>query len=718
MGLAAARRLLVLSAVAWNLIALRPELEPVSYLDDGSVHQQMVRFAARQIGHGRLPLTSWFPYLGLGSPHFLHYQSLPAMLTGLAGLAIGPDAAYRWSLYLLLSLWPLTVYAAARLFGLGRAAAAAAAAMSPFLRSVIGLGYEQPAYVWVGYGVWTQLWASMTLPLAWGFSWRAVRRSGPVLPAVALVALTTAFHFETGYLALGGVVVMAAVADRPLLERARRGVILLGGSLLASAWVIVPVWAERYWAAKNEVLQGTPLVQGYGAGKVLGWLFSGRLLDNGRLPVLSLLALAGLALAFGRWRTRPEGRALIALLALSTVLSSGPNTFGSLMTSLPGGGDIFFRRFMMGIQLPALLLAGLGAAWCARAAYDMLRARIASRRDSGLGWSAGALLAAVVVLAPAWSQLDSAAGRNAAAISQQRRAEASSAPALDRLIEIVKRAGAGRAYAGMPSNWGAGFTLGAVPVFKYLESRDVDEVGYTLRTASLMTGPEYYFDEQNPGDYDLFGIRYLILPAGKPPPVPARLVLRSGAYVLWTVGTPGYLRVGTIVGYLRADRANLGSLSIALLSSRLPRTSGYLGVRFSGLSGGRYPAASSPGAGVRSPGTVLEETDRLDQGLVSGRVRMVRPGLVVLSASFDPGWQLTVDGRGEPTLMIAPALVGAVLPAGDHRLVLRYVGYDGYGPLALVSVLTLVALLAFDLRSPALRSAAWWQLSDGAPGES
>ena len=37
--------------------------------------------------------------------------------------------------------------------------------MSPFLVSKIGIGYEQNAYVWIGYGVWTQLWASLTLPL-------------------------------------------------------------------------------------------------------------------------------------------------------------------------------------------------------------------------------------------------------------------------------------------------------------------------------------------------------------------------------------------------------------------------------------------------------------------------------------------------------------------------------------------------------------------------
>ena len=149
----------------------------MSYLDDSSVHEQMVRFATQQFRGGHLPLTSWFPFLGLGSPQFLHYQSLPAMLTGLIGLAVGPDVAFRWSLYLLLSLWPVSVYLAARLFGAGRPAAAASAAMSPFLVSVTGIGYEQHAYLWKGFGVWTQLWASLTLPLAWGYGWRAIREA-------------------------------------------------------------------------------------------------------------------------------------------------------------------------------------------------------------------------------------------------------------------------------------------------------------------------------------------------------------------------------------------------------------------------------------------------------------------------------------------------------------------------------------------------------------
>src|ERR1700744_2183802 len=106
----------------------------------------------------------------------------------------------------------------------------------------------------------------------------------------------------------------------------------------------------------------------------------------------------------------------------------------------------------------------------------------------------------------------------------------------------------------MPSNWGQASTVGAVPVFKSLESRDIDEVGYTIRTASLMTDPEYYFDEDNPGDYALFAIHYLILPVRHRTPVPARLVLQVGAYELYARPDTGDVRVFETWRALRVDK--------------------------------------------------------------------------------------------------------------------------------------------------------------------
>jgi len=687
--------LLVAAAVAWNLASLRVLTLAVPYLNDSSLHEQMVRFATAQLRAGHLPLSSWFPFLGEGSPQFLHYQSLPAILTGAVGVLTGPDVAFRWSLYLLLSLWPISVYLSARMFGAGRPGAAASAAISPFLVSVTGVGYEQHAYVWTGYGVWTQLWAQWTLPLAWGLSWRAIRDGRGYFKAVLLTALTVALHFETGYLALSVLLVWPLVAGRPLAARLRRAAIVLGGSLLASAWVILPLLEQRNWAAINEAFQGTPLVNGYGARQVLDWLVSGGLLDHGRLPVVTVFAAVGLGLAWLAWSSDVDGRALLIALGVCLLLAFGRTTFGSLVNVIPGSGDLFFRRFMMGVQLAALLLAGRGAAWlgsrCLRLAQNRIR-RWPPRLSPIV-----AIVGAIVVLAPAWLQLGTYDRHDGAAIAAQRRADDTEGAELDRLIAVINRDGGGRTYAGMPSNWGQGFTVGAVPVFKYLESRDVDEVGYTLRTASLMTDPEYYFDDRDPSDYRLFGIRYLILPAGDKPAVPARLTMRAGPYALWTIAGAGYIQTGRIIGQVPANRTDLGARSMPLLRSGLADEGAYLGVSYGSADPGasRLPAAPNRTSG----GVILAQHADLDAGEATATVQMGRPGIAVLSASYDPGWTATVNGRRRPTRMVAPALVAVDVPAGPDHVVFRFDGYGDYPELLALSglVLATVALVPLCL---------------------
>jgi hypothetical protein len=534
-------------------------------------------------------------------------------------------------------------------------------------------------------------------------SWRAIRDGRGYFKAVLLTALTVALHFETGYLALSVLLVWPFVAGRPLRAKLRRAAVLLGGSLLASAWVIVPLLAQRPWAAVNEAFQGTPLVNGYGAHQVLDWLVSGQLLDHGRLPVVTVFAALGFGLAWLAWSADADGRALLVALAVCLLLAFGRTTFGSLADLVPGSADLFFRRFMMGVQLAALLLAGRGAAWLGAACLQALQARarpwLAGRTPR---WPAAlsataVLVAAIVVLAPAWLQLGAYDRHDRAAILAQRHADDTEGAELDRLVAAIELDGGGRTYAGMPSNWGAQFTVGAVPVFKYLESRDVDEVGYTLRTASLMTDPEYYFDERNPSDYRLFGIRYLIIPAGSRPRVPARLELRAGPYELWTLaGAGGLLNAGAIVGRLSANRVDIGARSLPVLGARLAQAGDYLRVAY-GQPGGREPPLPSPPRATPA-GTLLAESDKLQQGLVTASVRMRRAGIIVLSASFDPGWTATVDGRRQRTEMVAPALVATTVPAGTHRIIFRYRGWQDYPLLFAIGAAALVALAYTDIR--------------------
>ena len=278
------------------------------------------------------------------------------------------------------------------------------------------------------------------------------------------------------------------------MTRLRRAAVLLGSSLLAIGVSDRPAAGAAAVGAVNGRSRAAD--SSTATARADDWLLSGRLLDSGRLPVVTVFTALGLALAWLAWSSDADARALLAALAVCLLFAFGRTTFGSLVDVIPGSADVFFRRFMMGVQLAALLLAGRGAAWLAAKCMRLLEARVPRWRTRPVpgcrsrrgGRGARARVASVRRLRPPGHRRD----RGPAPRGQHRRRD------LDRLIAMIERDGGGRTYAGMPSNWGQDFTVGSVPVFKYLESRDVNEVGYTLRTASLMTGPEYYFDDRNP----------------------------------------------------------------------------------------------------------------------------------------------------------------------------------------------------------------------------
>jgi hypothetical protein len=686
------------AAVVWNLWELRATVKPVAYTNDSAMAEEMARFATAQLRAGHDPLTTWFPYLGLGSPHFLHYQSAAAIVTGAVGLVVGADTAFRWSLYLLWCLWPVAVYASARLFGSRPLAAALAAAVAPLLVSVPGIGYEQHAYVWSGYGIWSQLWASWALPFAWALSWRAMTDKRFLAPAAALVALTAAFHFETGYLAFAAVVIFPWLVRRDLWHRVARAAVLLVTSLLASAWVWLPLLLYARWAAVNQLLAGTSLVNGNGARQDLGWLVTGRAFDNGHLPVISLLVAAGLLAVLAGWRDAGEGKAFVALFGAALLLSFGRTTFGGLISIIPGSTDLFFRRFFMGSQLAGIYLAGLGAAWIAERGARLTAERLRRLSLPRLGWlpSALAVAAGVVYLYPAWHPLDRYDAGNAANIGYQHAAEIADSPKLNALVSYIRHHPGGRVYAGTHENWGLSLTLGFVPVFRYLASQDLDEVGFTLRTASLMSQPEHHFDGSNPGDYALFGIRYLILPSWEPSggAIP---VLRADQFQLVRLPGNSYFRVVDTVGSVTANRADIGSRTAAYLRSPLPGEGRYLTVGFAGATPAppTLPAAAGRPAAARAatpPGSVLREQVDLADGAATAEVTASRRAVVVLSASFDPGWSVSVDGRPAATEMVAPALVAVTVPSGTHQVVFRYQGFAAYPELFALALLSLLAV--------------------------
>jgi hypothetical protein len=735
--------LAVAVVVAWNLWSLRSATLPVSYLNDAAVHEEMVRFATKTILAGRLPFTSWFPYIGLGSAQYLRYQGLGSVLAGLVGTVFGAGTTFRWSIYLLVSLWPFAIYASARLFGLRRRVALAAAVLCSFMVSHTGIGFEQGAYSWTGGAeVWTQLLASWTLPFAWASTWRAMRDGRFVWLASALIGLTVAFHFESGYLGLLAVVVIALVAPGPVRRRAARGALVFAGALVAAAWVIVPIMAYSSTSATNQFLANTPYVKGYGAHQVLAWLLTGQVFDARRnVPVISVIVLAGVLLAMACWQRAPVARALLALFVASLLLTFGPTTWGPLADIVPAHADLYFRRFQMGAQLAGIYMAGAGAAWAGDTAYRLVRTFTDSPR-----WQRALLGGAVACaggwLWPAFSEISHYDHSDASVSAVQRRADASQGRMLAPLVGYIRAHGQGRVYAGLSGNWGSSFRVGYVPVYKYLLSQDVDEMSYVVPSLSLMLDAEADFDEDNPADYPLFGVRYLLLPAGMLTPVPAREVMAKGDYTLWEVASSGYVSLVEVTGSISADRADIASRFLAFLDELGPNqdwavhfpglpapatagttaTSGTTATATSGATAGTTATAATatsgatagtaatsgttatatsgaiagtsgaPGASLLAPGAVDSVRADLAAGTLRTEVTLHRPGALLLSVAYDPGWHAWADGRPVQTEMLAPALLGVELGPGTHNVLFRYEGFVWYPELWILGLFGLGGL--------------------------
>jgi hypothetical protein len=77
--------------------------------------------------------------------------------------------------------------------------------------------------------------------------------------------------------------------------------------------------------------------------------------------------------------------------------------------------------------------------------------------------------------------------------------------------------------------------------------------------------------------------------------------------------------------------------------------------------------------------------------------------MVMLKASFDPRWQVTVDGIPVEPEMIAPSFVGRTVAAGEHVVRFVYEPFPRYDLLLLLGAATLVGLAVL----PGRRSRRW-----------
>jgi hypothetical protein len=668
--------LLLAFAVAFNLYQLYPEVAvraPV--LHDGVLHLLAVETTAAALASGQDPTDPWLAPIVMGYPLAHHYQHFaylpPALLHRLLGGAVPLSEVYNWTVYLLLSLFPLSIYWSMRRFGFEPLAAAFSALVAPLIATDGRLhGLDFSSYVWRGHGLYTQLWGMVLLPPTLAQGYRALRDGRGYLGAVLLLAATTLSHLVFGYLAVGSLALFALLGSG-LWTVARRGgrlVLVLALVGLVTAYFLAPLLLDGAFR-NSSVWEPRERYDSYGHQWVLSRLVDGTLFDHQRLPLLTALLGVGLALSLWRWRDE-RYRLAAALFVCWLLLYFGRPTWGALIDLLPMSREMHFHRLIAGLQLGGIMLIGLALAAGWRWA--------SSRRDPRFLLATAGLIG--LLLYPAYSERAAYLAANARWMAESRAELAAEAPQIEALLSTLRNLPPGRVYAGLANGWGGGYRVGAVPLYSLLTSAGFDNLGYLYHPYSFNADLQVLFDERRPELYNLFNVRYVVAPRDRRLPEFVQPIAEFGRHRLYRVETSGYFEPVESDTTFAGQKSEFYPAASRWLAGDWPRSRQHPTLQLAGPAPDyqqSFPlgqAANLLSASARptgEPGGALLG-ERAEAGRFWAAVRAERDVTLMLKATYHPNWHAYLDGVEVSTRMLMPSYLGISVPPGNHRVYLEY----------------------------------------------
>ncbi len=378
---------------------------------------------------------------------------------------------------------------------------------------------------------------------------------------------------------------------------------------------------------------------------------------------MSLLLVAGSCAAANNYRNRLV-RQLLILSASALILFFGRETWGHLVLLAGVPGDLQMHRLQAAFELSAMLLAAFGLAqfvsW-------------ASSRKSHYGRIATTAIAAAIL----WIGTDRVAflkqnqrwGDETLAAVQNNRADLNAAIADVRRI-LAERPG--RVSAGLAATWGKQFTVGQIPVFAFLTRNHIDQASFLYHSMSKTSDLMVLRNESNRAHDVAFGIRAVIAPAAQP--MPPHLIRQSlhGPFAVYQASPEGYFGIVDIAGFYDGPASTNFEPESAWLNSPLQNAGWVVSLDPRNRSLPKIhrwdplpPPPSSP-----LNGRVIEEQKSGE--IYSSRIEVDRPAYAFLKITWNPDLKATVDEHPAPIFHVTPGFGAVPIPAGQHRVVVRY----------------------------------------------
>lgn len=679
----------------------------------------------------------WVPNWAQGYNLPYYYSHIPQILIvasyRLFHLPISLFTYYHYVIYLILCLFPLSVFLAFKILRYPWITAGIGALLASLISTDGLYGIDQTSFLWRGWGLSSQLFALFWLPLAIASTVRYVtiqeddnHHVRTLATTIILLVATTSGHLGIGMMAFLGVgcislspalyLILTHRPFRHVVQEIIRGirntaVVAVPAIVLLSYWIVPTMINNRF----HNISFWDPVwkFNSFGAIEVITKFVNGDLFDFGRLPLYTAFIVVGLLASTQKKQSTttttdtPTAWPVAVLFVLFLLLFFGNTTWGSLLSLIPGMSEFHGHRFLVGLHLTGLFLAPLGfvsiASYLQRVGK---RIPVHSTVKSAL-IVIGMLLAAGSILLP---HLVSYATYNNTLITQANSAYATAKDDANTLLTTVENLIAttpGRVYA-LRGTEGKEFRIASTPYYMYLSTFGIPTVLWLPETWSLNSDTEQFFSEQEQSHYDLYTIRYVVAPPSKTPQPFWKTIKETPSWVLYEVSPSsttheGYIATGRAPSHVTSSKQTLINLVHLYLQSTYPKQHVYpelvvneqaTTVRSSSslphfamtdlvtyqtpdgkfhnlfLEQPVYPTEQTP-----PPMRITKTTVDTDM-VFSTHVDVTSPCptcVVILKQTYHPNWHATINGKPTETLSVFPSFTAVRIESpGSYDIVFSY----------------------------------------------
>lgn len=662
---------------------------------------------------------------------------------------------YHWVIYLLLSFFPLSLFLALRIIGVSWIASGFGALIASQLSTDGLYGLDPASFLWRGWGLSSQLFAMIWLPLAIAYSFRYFAQNSKhqasndkqipsikhqaqkvsnigilklfeiwnlgfgALPAIFFLAATTVGHLGIGIIAFMSVAIVSIshLGDLGNLGNLKQNLkklfLLYGGVLLLLGYWIIPILKDGTYH-NISVWDGIWKFDSFGYREVLKNLFNGDLFDFGRFPILTILVFVGFFSSLFSIGHVSFGILFIFWL----LLYFGRTTWGGLFNLIPGMSEFHLSRFIVGVHIAGLFLIPMGVDSFKKNKFVLC------------------VLLALLVLFGVFPQTLRYAAHNDFLIKRANENFAKDAADMNQLLSAISRQLSdkpGRVFAGRGGSWGKDFRIAETPIYMYLSTYGVPTILWLPETWSPNSDTEQYFSEGNLAHYSLYNVRYVVTPIDldkqyiqsfwKP--------LETGkTWRLYEVATEGYITSGVRPAIISTSKTDYRSLVRLWMHSDYPKQGLYPELTFdtnypkqTGLPNFRMldevtykiPDGSTHNLFSEIPvyistlsnlGNLTITSQKNQDNMIFSATVSVPTGcsecLVILKQSFHPSWRATINGKPAQTMTVFPFYVAISVSEGRHEVVFSYQPSGVKIFLLLISLITLISLTCLTGRRVSL----------------